>query len=339
MTNDLRRTVPEQRMQYIQPSAADEESDKSELGQGGYQNELAEEWNQTRSAPDGAKKNTGLENLEEKVVKESSDSGNSKVGQESTLLNLRAFLLEGSIAEWSTEDLISLDKLVEESGLLERMPGQLKVFYSHAFKKRRELETGQTTSQSKKEKLENYVDALVDESHFDRFFRMSTFDSEDWSSGELPWTVAKILWHRFTGFEKNEDHREFAKARMSNKSEVVPISQLRHHKEPESTTWGIILEMEALLSKLPRYRPVESIARPIENAYNELRAVVEAQAIDAYPAGKIQTPEFHWRDGSQPKRNGKPKTVSRTGKGGVTKKSKSKRGIKKINPNTFAILK
>lgn len=46
--------------------------------------------------------------------------------------------------------------------------------------------------------------------------------------------------------------------------------------------------MEALLQKLPRYRPEDSISKPIEEAFGKLKAVVENQDTSAYQTGNIR---------------------------------------------------
>lgn len=241
---------------------------------------------EARPAPGKMRKKPDPEKSQKEEVKKSSD--NSETEQECAINSLNEFLLQTFIVEWSIKDLNYLDELVEVSGLLEHMPGQLEVFYWHAFKKRMDLERPQLPFKNNKDKLEKYVDMLVDEHHFNRFYRMSTFDTESDSVSELPWVVSKLLWLRLTGFERHEDHRAFGKARMNNKSKAVPISQLRHRKEPEEIPWNIINEMEALLQKLPRYRPEDSISKPIEEAFGKLKAVVENQDTSAYQTGNIR---------------------------------------------------
>lgn len=230
-------------------------------------------------APDGSKrKNPKLEKiLGEEVMNKGGNS--SRKEEESILVYLKEFLLHTFIAEWSVEDLDSINKSVEESGLIDRMPAQSYSFYLHAYSVRKDLEASRITFNNNKEMHEKYVDELVDEFHFDRFFKTSTFDLEDWSSGDLLWTVSKLLWQRFSGFERNEDHRSFAEARMSNNVKPVPVSQLRYRKEPE-ILWDMIAKMEDLVGKLPRYRPENSIAEAIEEAYEKLKDVVEANNLD-----------------------------------------------------------
>ncbi|KAH7014039.1 hypothetical protein B0J12DRAFT_705844 [Macrophomina phaseolina] len=231
-------------------------------------------------APDGARRKPPT--LEKIGEEERMDEGGgaSKKEQESILGYLKEFLLDTFIAEWSVKDLDSINKWVEESGLINHMPAQSYSFYLHAYSVRKDLEASTIAFKDNKEKHEEYVDELVDEFHFDRFFKTSTFDLEDWSSGDLSWTVSKLLWQRFSGFERNEDHRSFAEARMSNNVKAVPVSQLRYRKEPESIPWDMIAKMENLVGKLPRYRPEDSIAEAIEKAYEKLRDVVEANSLD-----------------------------------------------------------